>query len=129
MVRLIFEAILLTLINILSLLGLVIRFLPHILTTARYLAQLFVAASVFVYRLILTRLAPITAFLRIDLLNGPWRLVATTLLSVAIGAGIVLVARWSITPTAVIVSGVHGLLIGIVWDNLGPPSNGLTLGV
>lgn len=129
MVRLVFEAFLLTLVNILSLLGLAIRFLPHILTAARYLAQLFVAASVFVYRLILTRLAPFAAFLHVDLLNGLWRLVATTLLSVAIGVGIVLVVRWSITPTSLIASGVHGLLIGMVWDNLGPPSNGLTLGV
>lgn len=129
MLRLFVEAILLVLVNALNICGLLIRFFPHIIKVARDLAQWFVAASVFVYRLILVRLAPFAAGVRIDLLGSAWRLVATTVLSVALGTGIVYVIGWPVSLIALVISVVHGLLIGIVWDNLGPPNSGLTLGV
>ena len=128
MVRSVFEAILLIIVNALTIGGLLIRFIPHVVAVVRYLAQLVLSLSVFACRLLLTRLAPFAARLGIDLVNSPWRVVATSVLSLALGAAVLLVARYQLTPTWMIGFVVYGLLVGIVWDNLGPPT-GLTLGV
>ena len=128
MVRLVIEVILNLFVLIIDATVILLRWLPGILAALRDLVQWALVISADIYRAILTRLAPLAQRVRINLVANPWRSVACVLLSLMFGVIIMLLAGWVITPPGLGGCAAHGLIIGIVWDQLGPPS-GVRLGV
>jgi hypothetical protein len=104
--------------------ALLLRFLPATAKFARVCLRGMVILSFRLYRLVLTPLAPfIQHYTGLDILSGLARVVATTLLS--LGQGLVLLvvlhgpmALWSIGLFI-----VHGLVIGLAWDELEQPGD------
>jgi len=128
MIRMIFEALFLLLLFLLQVGGVVLRWLPFILKAIWYLAQLGLRLSFVAYQFLLTRVQSLVARLGVDLLINPWRTGICVLLSVSIGMLVLMLAGWSITPPALVAIAMHGLVVGYIWDQLGPPT-GLGLGV
>ncbi len=105
------------------------RFLPALLSLARYLTRLLFVCSFRLYRQILKWVAPLLRRqFNIDVLDGWARLAATVLLSLVFVLGALLllqisVSVWSIVPTA-----LHGLIVGLLWDDLVQPGE-LQMGI
>jgi hypothetical protein len=111
-----------------SLAGLV-RLLPLLLPTVGRLAWGLLLLSCRVYYLLLTRVAPILkARLRVDLLNGLWRLAATVSLSLALGLLFLFSAQWPLMIWTVGPFAVHGLFVDYIWDDI-PETANLLMGM
>jgi hypothetical protein len=128
MFRLFTEVILNLLVMLFNAVSLFLKWLPSILVFLRDVAQIALVMSCELYRGILTRLQPLTLRVRINLVVNPWRIVACILLSLLFGVAVMLLVGWSITPPGMAICALHGLAVGIVWDQMGPP-NGIHLGV
>jgi hypothetical protein len=61
-------------------------------------------------------------------MTNPWRLLACIGLSVVIGLVVIVVVGWAITLLGAGICVGHGLLVGVLWDQLGLPP-GVRLGV
>jgi hypothetical protein len=128
MVWLVIEVVLNLFVLVINAAVMLLRWLPSILAFLRNLVQWALVISVDIYRAILTWLAPLAQRVRINLVANPWRSVACVLLSLMIGVIIMLLAGWNITPPGLGGCAAHGLIVGVVWDQLGPPS-GVRFGV
>ena len=128
MFRLLIEVILALLVLILNAAVMLLGGVPRLLRALRWLAQLILVVSCDFYRAILSRLSPLVLRVRINLMANPWRTIACIVLSILLGLAIMLLAGWEITPPAIAGCAGHGLLVGVVWDQLGPP-NGIRMGV
>ena len=128
MFRLLIEVILNLLVMLFNAVTLFLKWLPNILVALRDAAQIALVLSCDLYRGILTRLLPLALRIRINLVVNPWRVIACILLSLVFGVAIMLLVGWSITPPGLAICTLHGLIVGIVWNQMGPP-NGIHLGV
>lgn len=128
MFRLLVEVILVLLVEIVKLAVLVLQWLPRMLAFVRDAAQVALVISCYVYRAVINQIRPLGRRVGINLVANPLRSVVCVLLSMALGAIIMLVAGWEITPPRLGLSALHGLLVGLVWDQVGPPK-GISLGI
>ncbi len=105
------------------------RFLPSLLNLLRYLTRLSLVCSFRLYRLILAALNPYAQrYCKLDLLAGRVRLVASIILSLVVALTVLLVLQislnaWTVTPAV-----IHGLLVGLLWDDLSQPGQ-LQMGI
>jgi hypothetical protein len=94
-----------------------LRLVPTLLRFAGEGLRLFLMLS---YRLCALALTPIAGFVHravgINLLVGAWRVVAVMGLSLTVGLFVIAVTPLVISVLAVIVCLVHGLLVGLIWD-------------
>jgi hypothetical protein len=107
----------------------VLRLLPPLLAAARQASRWLLILSFRFYFLILSALSgPCRRYLRVNPLVGLARLCATVLLSLAIGTSGLWLADLPVTVWTIGALGVHGLLVGLIWDEALEPG-GLRLGV
>ena len=112
----------------LSLAGL-LRLLPALIPYVRRALRWLFVLSFRLYRHVLAWLAPyVEAYLGFSVVAGFPRVVAAVLLSVILGVTFLLLAHWSITAWSVGLCVLHGLVVGVAWDEL-EESEGLRLGV
>lgn len=107
----------------------VLRLLPALLSLARYLTRLFFVGSFRLYRLLLTLAGRwLKRFAGIDILTGIPRLIATLLLSISLWLATVLLLRVSLSVWIFVPAVLHGLIVGLLWDDLAQPSE-LQMGI
>lgn len=128
MLQLLIQVVLALLVSIFNIVERLLSWLPGIASRVLWLAQMAMAISCDVYRRVLTRLAPMGMRVGIDVLSNPWRIVACILLSVLLGVLLMLLMSWEVTPRGLGISAGHGLLVSMVWDQMGPP-HGVRMGV
>lgn len=110
-------------------LAIVFRLLPHSLRAFRFALRGLVILSFRLYWLVLRRLAPvINQLLGVDIVAGVPRILACIALSVILGTTFVLIVGRGITGWTVALFLVHGLLVGLTWDEIEAPG-GIQLGV
>ena len=99
-----------------------LRLLPTLLQLAGQCLRLFLFVSYRFYRMLLTPLARlIRRRLSINVTSGLWRIAATTLLSLILGLIIMAVTPLTVSVLSVSVCLVHGLLVGVIWDDVEHP--------
>ena len=107
----------------------VARFLPTLFNLLRYLTRLMLVCSFRLYRLVLRWLVPPLAhYFKVDLLNGWARLVAAVAISMSLGMTIVSLAHWNLTTWSLGPFALHGLIVGLLWDDLSQPGE-LQMGI
>jgi len=100
----------------------ILRLLPALLSLARYLTRLFFVGSFRLYRLLLTLTARwLKRFAGIDVLTGMPRLIVTLMLSVSLWLTTLLLLRVSLSVWVFIPAVLHGLIVGLLWDDLAQP--------
>jgi hypothetical protein len=105
------------------------RLLPLLLRAFRLGLRGLLILSFRLYYLILSQLAPpIERQLGIDVLAGIPRVAATILLSLLLGCLLLLVVGANVTGWAIALFLVHGLFVGLTWDDIEAPG-GIQLGV
>ncbi len=105
------------------------RLWPSFGGALRSIAIALLIISVRFYFLLLSRLAPVMErWLGIRVLDGLPRIAATTLLSLAIGCLVLVLAGWGPNRWTVLLLAGHGLLTGLVWEEV-LDDDGLQLGV
>lgn len=110
-------------------LAIVFRLLPVSLRAFRFGLRGLLILSFRLYRLVLRRLAPlVNQSLNINLLAGIPRVLSTILLSVFLGTSSFLVIGRDVTGWTVALFLVHGLLVGLTWEEIEAPG-GIQLGV
>lgn len=80
------------------------------------------------YRLYQLVLAGVTSLTGVDIVQGWLRVVASTILSTVIGIAIHLVAEWPLWWWSVGLCVLHGLCVGLAWDEIERPG-GVQVGV
>jgi hypothetical protein len=99
-----------------------LRLLPTLLRLAGQCLRLFLFVSYRFYRMLLT---PLARLIRrrsgINVTSGLWRIAATTLLSLVLGLIIMVVTPLTASVLSVSVCLVHGLLVGVIWDDVEHP--------
>jgi hypothetical protein len=123
-----FEALLMLLVLTFNAVGLLLSWLPGILSRALWLAQMVLFISCDLYRRLLSWLRPTGLRAGVDLVANPWRMAACVLLSILVGLAVMALAGWDITLFGVGACAGHGLLVGAAWDQMGPPA-GVRMGV
>ena len=111
---------------ILSGLAALLRLLPRL---TRLGLRGFLILSFRLYHLLLTRVAPgVEQHLNVKVLAAPSRVVACFLLSLVLGLSFLLLTNLPVTGWGVGLSLLHGLAVGLAWDEIEKPG-GLQLGV
>lgn len=106
-----------------------LRLLPAALSALRWLLRGVLILSYRLHHLLLSHTTPLAELhLGISLLSGLPRLVACMLVSVTLALSIVLLVGWPRPAWVVGLSLLHGLLVGLAWEELERPE-GLHLGV
>ena len=106
-----------------------LRLLPRFLNLIRLGLRGLLILSFRFYHLLLTRMAPIIQQrLNIDILAGHLRVIASLLLSLILGLLFLLLTNLSVTGWGIWLSLLHGLAVGLAWDEIEKPG-GLQLGV
>jgi len=106
-----------------------LRLLPALFAVIRLALREILILSFRLYSLVLTRLAPfIQQRIGIDVLTGIPRIAATLVLSLVLGLLLLALTRIHITGWSVGLSILHGLAVGLVWNEIEEPG-GLRLGV
>ena len=117
---------------LMSILTLLVQYLPLIVKLLVEVFRGFLRLSLHAYRFIVEMVSPtIQNWTGLDLTQGIWRIVATTLLSLALGFLLIWVFQWKLNAWILGIAAVHGLLVGLAWgvgtgDSL---IDGLNLGV
>lgn len=94
-----------------------LRLVPTLLRWASDAVRVFLMVSYRAYQILLLPVARwVQGALGINLLVGLWRVVTVTALSFVIGLVIIAVTPLVISIPAVVVCVVHGLLVGLIWD-------------
>jgi hypothetical protein len=109
----------------LTAIGLLLQWVPTLVRVAWRVTDSFIALSCVGYRALFELVAR-----RLEwwfVLDQPWRTLLSMGLSIALLCTALLLAQWEITPVALAGAAIHGLIVGMAWDNLGPPS-GQSLG-
>lgn len=111
-------------IQVFIVLAFALRLIPTLLRFAGACVQLFLVVSYRFYRMLLTPVADfVRAAVGIDVLAGLWRIAATVFLSLAVGLLIIAVTPLVVSVPAVVICFLHGLLVGIIWDEAEHPGN------
>jgi hypothetical protein len=106
-----------------------LRLLPRFLAFIHLVLRCFLILSYRLYHLLLARTAPaIQQRLGFDVLVGHWRLVACLTLSLCLGLLFLVLTGLPVTGWGVGLSLLHGLAVGLAWDEIQAPG-GLQLGV
>lgn len=96
-----------------------VRNLPSILATLQRLIRSIFRGS---YRLYNAILSPVRVWVfqatGYDIFHPVARMVSSLFLSLAIGAGLLAIFSLNISNWVLIVLGVHGLFVGLAWDNI-----------
>ena len=127
MLRLLVEVFATVLVQTLTILGLVLSWLPNIVNAALGMLRVYVSVTCLLYRGLAVWLGRPLRGLRIDLTRQPWRSLFAALLSMGSGAAIWAAMGWPITPRLLVISAIHGLIIAFIWDQMTPP-NGQSIG-
>lgn len=115
--------------QVLIALALLLRFLPALVKFARLCLRGFLILSFRLYRLLLKPIAPVVQrYVGVDILSGMARVVATLLLSLVLGFVLLLVMQWPVAIWNIGLFALHGLLVGLAWDEMEHPSD-LRMGV
>jgi hypothetical protein len=125
MLRLLVSVLAVALIWALTMIGNVLMWVPEIVRTAWRVTSMFIALSCVGYRALFELVARRLQWWFV--LRQPWRTLLSMALSVALICGALLLAQWEITPAALAIAAIHGLIVGMAWDSLGPP-DGQSLG-
>jgi hypothetical protein len=125
LVRLLISLPAVILIQGLTAIGLLLQWAPFIVRTVWQTFVIFISLSCWVYRGLLTWIAVRLGWR--ELVRQPLRTVISMALSVILMLGLCLALEWPITSQALGIAGGHGLIVGIVWDQVAPP-NGQSLG-
>ena len=105
-----------------------LRMLPSFLRSLRGLIRFIMILSTRLYKLILTRAAPIlNQHLGVDILKGFARIVTTIMLSLCIGLLIMYLLHLPINGLTVGICILHGVVVGLAWDGISSRGN-LNLG-
>ena len=109
-------------------LAVLVRLLPRLLRLTRRALRGFLILSFRLYRLLLRPLAPlILQRFNANILSGVLRVSACLMLSVGLGLLVLVVGGLRLTGWAVGLFLIHGLAVGLSWDEVGSPG-GLQLG-
>jgi hypothetical protein len=107
---------------------LLIRFLPRSFPWIRQGLRIFLIFSFRAYKFILVRMASgIKDAFGVDILNGNWRLVLCTIISLLLYLLILLLTWTQISGWLIGLSCLHGLLVALIWDEMEDPE-GIHLG-
>ena len=99
-----------------------IRLLPRMLHLAHRGLRAFLLLSFRLYRLLLTRLAPFAhRYLKVNVLAGYSRVVASVVLSLMLGLLFLCATRLTVNGWGVGLSLLHGLSVGFLWDEIEAP--------
>jgi hypothetical protein len=124
MPRLLVEAFVLVLVQLITIFALFLKWLPAILRFLWLLLRMALALSCWLYGRLFALVARLT---RIDLSAPRLRLPAALVLSILLGgAGLFVIGAQSV-PT-ILACGVHGLVVALAWDQLAIP-RGIITGV
>jgi len=105
-------------------LALLLRFLPATAKFARFCLRGLLILSFRWYRLLLTQIAPfLKRLVGIDILAGIARVGATILLSLLQGFVLLFLLHWPIAVWNVGLFVLHGLLVGLAWDEMEHPGD------
>ena len=109
-------------------LALLLRRLPEVIALLQGSLRWILILSFRIYQAILSRLAPLSQrWLGVELL-APWpRTAASLILSLALAALLPLLLGWRLRLWMGLLPGLHGLLVGGLWDELAEPG-GIRLG-
>lgn len=124
MLRLLVEAFVLILVQVITIVALFLKWLPTILRFLWLLLRIVLALSCWLYGRLFALVARLS---RIDLSTPRLRLPAALVLSLLLG-GLGLLAIGALSVETVIATGVHGLVVGLAWDQLAIP-RGIITGV
>ncbi|MBI3732802.1 MAG: hypothetical protein HY259_05010 [Chloroflexi bacterium] len=106
-----------------------LRLLPTTATSLNGLLRGVLVLSVRFYYLILGHLAPVIAQrFRVNIVEGLWRLAACILVSQLLGSLLLLLAGWEVSGWTVVLFTLHGMIVGLVWDEV-VSRDGLQLGL
>jgi hypothetical protein len=105
-----------------------VRLLPALVAGAQAGFQISLILAFRLYRLILKQSAPYADSYGLDITSGLGRLGTTTGLSLVLGMGLWLLIGWHVSWLLVGVLGMHGLIVGLAWDEIEKPG-GLQMGV
>ena len=122
MLRLLVEAFVVVLVQSLTLLGILMQWLPTILRVAFDVVRIFMALCCLVYRSLLDWLAPPFRSLGINITSQPWRSLFAALLSLGSGAAVCAVAGFAISTWLLVGFVAHGLVVGFIWNQLALPA-------
>lgn len=125
MLRLLVSLLAVALMQALTAIGLLLQWVPSLVRLAWRVADSFIALSCVGYRALFELVARRTQWWFV--LRQPWRTLLSMALSIAIVSAVFMLASWEITPAALVGAAIHGLIVGLAWDDLGPPS-GQSLG-
>jgi len=101
-----------------------LRLVPTLLRFAGACLRMFLVVSYRFYRMLLTPAANVVrAHSGVDLVAGLWRIVATTLVSLLLGLAVMAVTPLVASAVSLGLCLVHGLVVGIIWDEAEHPGN------
>jgi len=107
--------------GLLALMGAITN-LPRILTGLSMLLRFFLRVSYHLYAWVLTRLQPLAfSTLGLTLLAERPRTLASALLSLGLGWGLLCLLGWSLNTWWLLIFAAHGLLVGLAWDRITQP--------
>jgi hypothetical protein len=121
MLRLLVEVLAVTLIQSLTLFGLLMQHLPSIIRALFEALRVFMAVSCVVYRGLANWIRPVIARIGVDINDQPWRSLFAALMSVGIGAAACAAAGLLVTAWVIAALSIHGLAVGFVWNQLALP--------
>jgi hypothetical protein len=126
MLRLLVSLIAVTLIQVLTAIGLLLQWAPTLVRLAWRTVALFFTLTCAGYRAFFELFAQRLGWW--FLVRNPWRSLVSGLLSVGVVSAVLLVTNWGLTMLAIVIAVGHGLLVGVVWERVSPPRSGQILG-
>src|SRR5262249_35636628 len=100
-------------------LAIALRLLPTATNSFTTIMHSVLVLSVRFYYLMLSHISPwLDDRFGIDLLRGLWRLTSCILLSQLFGILFLLLAAWEISGWSVVLFTLHGMVVGMVWDEV-----------
>jgi hypothetical protein len=105
-------------------LAVLVRLIPAFARFMRLCLRAFFILSYRLYALVLWPIAtPLKKYLGLNILAGLWRVLATVGLSLGVGLALVVITHGPLTGWIVALFVLHGLIVGLVWDEIEHPSD------
>lgn len=105
-----------------------LRLLPNFLHLVRLGLRGLLILSFRLYYLLFRRMAaPVKQRLNINILSDHWRVIFSVLFSLVLGLFFLLLTGWPVTGWGIGLTLLHGLCVGLAWDEIENPA-GLQLG-
>jgi hypothetical protein len=108
--------------------AILVRLLPVAAAGALAALRISLILSYRLDRLILAKIAPYGEGYGVDVTSGLGRIGMTMTLSLLLGIGLWLLIGWHVSWLLVGVLAIHGLIVGLAWDEIEKPG-GLQMGV